>query len=62
MYPNLFYFEHEINQDQLNNQTAANAEAEAKYKLNPNGGDEHKEIKDGPLSVMVTFQKSLDPD
>jgi hypothetical protein len=37
------------------NQTAANADAEAKFIKNPDGGDDHKEIKDGPLSVMVTF-------
>lgn len=55
MYPNLFYWEHEVDQEDVNKQNAANEKAASLFKSNPDGLDEHKEIKDGALSVQVSF-------
>lgn len=57
LYPNTFYWEHEVNQDDVNSQAASNEKAQKLFTANPDGSDEHKEIKDGAVSVQVTFNK-----
>ncbi len=57
LYPNKFYWEHEVNQDDVNSQAASNEKAQNLFKANPDGSDEHKEIKDGAVSVQVSFDK-----
>lgn len=56
-YPNMFYWEHEVNQEDVNNQATANEKAQKLFTANPDGSDEHKEIKDGAVSVQVSFNK-----
>lgn len=41
----------------INTQAASNEKAQSIFKLNPNGTDEHKEIKDGPISVQISYNK-----